>query len=155
MNAKVLSTFLEAAVEVLTTEIGGPIERGQVSMVEASCPSNDVNVLLNVVGRLQGVVVYEMSTQTALKFVSRMIGQEMLELDDLAQSGIAELGNVITGRAGTLLGATDYAVSLSVPTLVIGRATISTLDFRRIVVPLTTKDGVLEVHLALREAPAA
>ena len=61
--------------------------------------TDDVTVLINLVGQIQGVVLYELSESTALGFVSRMMGQKFNEFDNLAQSGIAELGNVISGKA--------------------------------------------------------
>jgi chemotaxis protein CheX len=153
MDARILTPFLQSAVEVLTAEIGGTIERGQISIQSSSYATADVNVILTLVGRLQGVVIYGMSTDTALGMVSSMIGQRLTELDELAQSGVAELGNVITGRASTLLAASGYVCNLSVPTLVIGRAMISVLDFQRVAVPLSCRHGLIEVHLALREVP--
>lgn len=155
MNAKLLNLFLDAAVEVLEAEVGPPIERGQITLKNGDHETNEVNVHLAVLGRLEGAVIYGMSKETALNIVSRMIGQRMDELDDLAQSGIAELGNVITGRAGTLLAPTGYVTSISVPTLLIGKAKITVQDFRRLVVPLHCQDGVIDVHLALRESPTA
>jgi chemotaxis protein CheX len=86
--------------------------------------------------------------------VSKMMGQEFTEFDNLAQSGVAELGNVITGRATVKLSQLGYNTNISPPTLIQGHGIqISTLDFGRIVVPLTTEFGVIEVHLALRENP--
>jgi chemotaxis protein CheX len=80
-----------------------------------------------------------------------MMGEQLAEFDELAQSGIAELGNVISGQAATRLSQTGVNVQISVPTLILGRgATISTLDFQRLVVPLETAMGTMEIHLALR-----
>ena len=103
MDAKFLSAFLQSAVEVITTEVGGTVERGQVTLERTSYATNDVNVILTVVGRLRGVVIYGMPQTTALNIVSQIIGQPVEELDELAESGIAEAGNVITGRASTIL----------------------------------------------------
>jgi chemotaxis protein CheX len=73
-------------------------------------------------------------------------------LDKLAQSGIAELGNVITGRASMKLAEAGYESNISTPSLIIGRgATISTLEFPRLIVPLNTSMGSLTIHLSLRE----
>lgn len=151
MEAKFLNAFTQSAVDVLTAEVGGTVERGQVTLERSGYATNDVNVILTVVGRLRGVVIYSMSRATALTIVSQIIGQPLTEFDELAQSGVGELGNVMTGRASTLLASMGYPAQLSVPTLVIGQAMISLLDFHRVVVPLVCQYGHLEVHLALRE----
>ncbi|MHB0875720.1 MAG: chemotaxis protein CheX, partial [Anaerolineae bacterium] len=107
--------------------------------------------LISLVGDVQGSVMYSMPTSMALGLVARMMGEPFEEFDELAQSGIGELGNVITGQAATKLSQTGITVDLSVPTLIIGRgATISTLDFQRLVVPLDTDLGTMHIHLALR-----
>jgi chemotaxis protein CheX len=73
-------------------------------------------------------------------------------LDSLAQSGIAELGNVVSGRATIKFSQAGYQSNISTPTVISGKGIqISTLDFPRIVVPLKTELGDLTVHLALRE----
>jgi chemotaxis protein CheX len=110
MNAKLVSAFIDATVEVLSMETGAPVTRGQVTMAESQYATDDVNVHLAIMGRLDGAVLYAMSREAALKIVSGMIGQEMTVLDDLAQSGVAELGNVTTGRASTILAEMGYQV---------------------------------------------
>jgi chemotaxis protein CheX len=83
-----------------------------------------------------------------------MMGQKCTDFDNLAQSGIAELGNVITGRATIKLEEAGYKSMISPPTMIAGRGVkISTLDFSRIVVPLKTNQGDIMIHLALRESP--
>ncbi len=80
--------------------------------------------------------------------------QAFSEFDNLAQSGVAELGNVISGQATIRLSKAGYSANISPPTLIHGKGvTISTLDFARVVVPLSTEVGDVAVHLALREAP--
>jgi chemotaxis protein CheX len=92
-----------------------------------------------------------MSQTTALGIVSRMLGQDVTEFDALAQSGIGELGNVITGRAGVLLAEAGFASNITPPALVIGKGTmITTLDLNRLVFPLETEVGDLEVQVVLK-----
>lgn len=154
MNVKFMNPFVEAASEVLKAECGVDATRGNLSLHKSSMTTKDITVLISLVGDVQGVVLYGLSTETGLALVSSVMGQEITEFDSLAQSGIAELGNVITGRATIKLSETGYSANISPPTLITGNSvTISTLDFARIVVPLTTDMGEIVVHLALRESP--
>jgi chemotaxis protein CheX len=154
MNVKFLNPFVEAANEVLIAEMNINASRGPLSLQKSALTTDDVTVLISLVDQLQGVVLYGLSYETALRFVSLMMGQEFKEFDNLAQSGIAELGNVITGRATVKLSEAGYRTNISPPTLVSGRGVqISTLDFPRLVVPLQTSLGDLTVHLAVRESP--
>jgi len=153
-NVKFMNPFVEAAAEVLAKEAGATVERGTLSLQKSSMTSDQITVLLSLVGQVQGVVLYGLSIETALKLVSKMMGQEFTEFDNLAHSGVAELGNVITGCATVKLSKEGFDAVISPPTLVQGEGIqISTLDFPRIVVQLKTEMGDITVHLALRESP--
>ena len=81
-----------------------------------------------------------------------MMGQETEVFDELAQSGIAELANVVAGAASIGLAELGYTTNITPPLLLLGaNAKISTVEIQRLVVPLTTKSGMIHVHVALRE----
>ena len=151
VKVEFLNPFITAAADVLRAEAGTEVKRGALSLQRSAVTTQDVTVLIGIVGDAEGIVMYSMSEPMALAIVSQMIGEQLAEFDELAQSGIAELGNVISGQAATRLSQTGVNVQISVPTLILGRgATISTLDFQRLVVPLETAMGTMEIHLALR-----
>lgn len=152
MSVNFLNPFLNAAKSVLTSEIGAQVNRGAVTLETTSLTPQDVTVLLSIVGDIRGVVLYSMDIGMALAMVSQMLGAKQEEFDDLAQSGIAEMGNVITGMVTTYLAEAGYHCSISVPTLMIGSGTmLSTLDLKRVVIPLSTEMGRMYIHIALRE----
>lgn len=154
MNVKFLNPFIEAVIEVLKAECQVEVARGSLSLQKSAMTSEDITVLISLIGQVQGVVLYSMSVSTGLGLVSRVLGQEFTKFDGLAQSGVAELGNVITGRATVKLSQAGYSANISPPTLIEGKGvSISTLDFSRVVVPLTTDLGAVVTHLALRESP--
>lgn len=153
MNVKFLNPFIEAAFSVLEMEIGVTSQRGELSLQKSAATANEITVLISMVGQAQGVVLYGMSTQTALNIVSKILGQPFQEFDSLAQSGIGELGNVITGQASQRLAEVGFEANISPPTIIQGKGTlISTLDFDRLQVPLKTEIGEIQIHLALRES---
>jgi chemotaxis protein CheX len=152
MNVKFLNPFVDAASEVLESECKIAVKRGNLTLQKSSLTTDDVTVLISLIGQVQGVVLYGLSQVTSLNLVSRVMGQEFSDFDGLAQSGVAELGNVISGQATIKLSNAGYTSTISPPTLLHGKGvSISTLDFSRIVVPLATEFGDLTVHLALRE----
>jgi chemotaxis protein CheX len=152
MNVKFLNPFLEAVSDVLKAEVGIPSSRGSLTLQKSSLTAGEVTVLISIIGQVQGVVLYGMSQATALGIVSHIMGQEFKEFDNLAQSGIGELGNVISGKATVNLSNAGFQTTISPPTLIVGAgAQISTLDFSRIVVPMETELGQLFVHLPVRE----
>ena len=153
MKVEFVNPFIEAACEVLESELGGEARRGEVRLQKSAITTDEVTALVGVTGTVSGLVLYSMSLATAVALASRMMGQEFQELDALAQSGIGELGNVITGRAGVLLSEAGYPSNITPPALVVGRGTmVTTLDLNRLVFTLQTEVGDLEVQLVLRAA---
>ena len=156
MKAEFINPFLQAANEVLESELGSTPERGQVGLQKSAYTTNDVTAVVAVTGQVAGMVLYVMTEQTARKIVSKMMGQEFPEFDALAQSGIGEIGNVITGRAAVLLAEAGYPSDLAPPMLIVGRGTmVSTLDMQRLVIPLETEYGKIEIQVALKPTQAA
>ncbi|MGI6208607.1 MAG: chemotaxis protein CheX [Anaerolineae bacterium] len=152
LKPELISPFLVAAAEVLRAETGSAVQRGPLALERSAVTSQEVTALVTLVGQVEGTVLFSMSSETALGLVSRMMGEEFQRLDELVQSGIGELGNVIAGRAATKLSKMGLECTISVPTLIIGHGTvISTLDFQRLMVPLETELGDIQVHLAIRE----
>jgi chemotaxis protein CheX len=152
MNVKFLNPFVDAAYDVLQAETGLSVKRGELSLDKEPYSTDDLTVIISMIGRVIGNVIYSMDKDTALDLASRMMNEPVKELESLAQSSIAELGNVITGRASVSLSTAGYDAIISTPTLLLGRgAVISTLDFARLMIPLTSESGTVTIHLALRE----
>jgi chemotaxis protein CheX len=151
MRADVAQPFLLAARGVLEQELGGDVSRGQVRLERGEFAAGEVTAVVGVTGALSGAVMYRMSEQTALAIVGHMMGQRFTELDALARSGVGELGNVITGRAGVLLEKGGISADIAPPMLIVGRGgQLSSLEIPRLVVPLHTSAGEIDLQIALR-----
>jgi chemotaxis protein CheX len=156
MRAEFINPFLQAATEVLESELGSPPKRGSIGLQRSAYTSDDVTAVVAVTGDVAGMVLFAMTDATARAMVSKMMGQNFDEFDALAQSGIAELGNVITGRAAVLLAEAGFPSDLAPPMLLVGRnMLISTLDVQRLVIPIETEMGNLEIQVALKISGAA
>jgi len=152
MNVKFLNPFVEAAYEVLLAETGIQMARGELTLDKAAYATDEVTVIISLVGRVEGNVFYALTEQMAVVLASRILGEQLQGFTTLAQSGVAELGNVITGRASVKLAEAGFDSTISPPALLLGKgAIISTLDMARLVVPLDCDFGSVRIHLALRE----
>ncbi len=154
LQVNILNPFVIAAGEVLSSELGVNIKRGQLRLHRETHISEDITVLISLVGDVWGVVMISLSFETAKAIISRMLGEEVVDFNELAQSGISELGNVISGLAITKLAAAGYHGDISVPTLIVGKGSkISTFDIARIIVPLDTDVGTVSLTLAVKLTP--
>jgi chemotaxis protein CheX len=153
MKAQILNPFLEAIHEVLSKEVQVNVKRGELSLDARSYTTEDVTALISMIGQVEGNVLLSLSQTTAKQMVGRMLGEEVSEFNELAQSGISELGNVIVGQASVRLARAGYQTNISPPALILGEgAKLSTLDYPRLVVPLATEMGMVTIHLALKES---
>jgi chemotaxis protein CheX len=156
MRAEFINPFVQAVTEVLESELGAAPVRGSIGLARSAYTSNEVTAVVAVAGEVAGMVMFAMTSKTATGMVSKILGQDFPEFDALAQSGIAEIGNVITGRAAVLLSEAGFSSDLAPPMLLIGKNTmISTLDVQRLVIPMETEFGSIEVQVALKLSGAA
>ena len=155
MQVDMIHIVIKAALDVIRQEVGGDPSAGSIKLLSSAQTSEEVSVMIGVTGDVRGMVVLGMSEKTALSIVSRMMGEQCEIFDELAQSGIAEMGNVITGLASQGLEAGGYTCTISPPALVAGGPgiIISTVNIRRFVVPLSTGAGDIVLHCALEQAP--
>ncbi len=152
MHIKIANAFTEAAQAVLLAEVGLHVTRGEMALLDQPFATDEVAILISLVGSVNGTVLYSLSEAVALNLVGRLMGEPAEKFTSLAQSGIAELGNVITGQASVKLSQAGHTVKISPPTLLMGKGTVlSTLDLPLLFVPLNSEAGGIGLHLALRE----
>jgi chemotaxis protein CheX len=143
MKVEFINPFVQAVTEVLESELGTAPERGSIGLQRSAYTSNEVTAVVAVAGDVAGMVMFAMTAKTAQGMVSKMLGQDFPD-------------NVITGRAAVLLSEAGFPSDLAPPMLLIGKNTmISTLDVQRLVIPMETEFGSIEVQVALKLSGAA
>ena len=152
MRVQLVNCYVSAAADVIAQESGSAVKRGGIRLERDSYTSEEITAMVGVNGAMGGSFYLSMSEATALSLVSGMMGQETEVFDELAQSGIAELANVVAGAASIGLAELGYTTNITPPLLLLGaNAKIATMEIQRLVVPLTTSHGSVHVHVALRE----
>jgi len=156
MKVEYISPFVEASITVFEMLLSTSPERGQLSARPQVFTSQQVNIVCGITGDVEGQVIYGMSIVAADKIASQMLGQSIVTFDQLAASAIAELGNMVSGNAMTLLSNQGYTCDITPPTIVKGtNVKISTLDIPALVIPMKIKDvGDLEINVSLKEREA-
>lgn len=152
MKVEFVDPFVRAGFSVIESLIQDKPDRGALSMRSASFTTQQVTILVGVNGAAAGVVLYGMSLVTAQKIASAMTQQTIREMDDLAWSAIAELGNMITGNAVQHLYTTGYDCQITPPSVLRGLNIEVSTSVPALVVPMTTKLGRIEINVALIES---
>ena len=152
MRAEYLNPFLAATQDVFKQMLGMGIEKKKIELRENFVEGQDANVLISVMGALQGAVVYCFPQSTALAIVKSMAGMEFTEIDTLVASALGEIGNIISGNALSRLEAASYRCDIAPPQIIIGgNKSISMAAAKYIHVPVATQVGDMAINLMLRE----
>lgn len=121
MDAKLVNPFIDAFTAVMP-QLGFPEpKRTKMGLKEKVAKSNGVAVIVGFTKQIHGNVVYNMSEDTA-KFIAStmMMGMPVESFDEMAQSAISELSNMLTANTATNLTALGVEVDISTPSLSIG-----------------------------------
>jgi len=153
MKAEFLNPFVYAGLKVLASETGlKSIVSDKPQMRKAVATLHAVNVLMGVVGSVQGIVIYGMELSVAKGIIKAMTGTEIPITDPMAESALGELANLITGLASGTLEGSGYPCRISPPRIVRGTGIrIATSVMNMLTVPISTDLGEIKIYLALHE----
>lgn len=157
MKVQYVNPFAQGALSVIQQVLAIEPERGALSARPQLFTTQQINIVCGITGPVEGLVIYGMSMITADKIASRMIGAPVVTFDQLAASAIAELGNMISGTAMSMLASQGFNCDITPPTIIRGtNVRISTLDIPAIVIPLQLKEiGTVEVNVSLQDRTRA
>ena len=152
MRVEYINPFVSAAFGVIDTVLQTHPTKGSLAMRPSVFTTQQCNVITGVTGGIEGQVLYGMSLITADKIASQMIGEPIRTFDQYAASAIAELANMITGNAMSLLAQAGYNCVITPPTIIRGtNVNVSTLSIPALVVPICIEQGEIELTVCLRE----
>ncbi|MBP8614435.1 MAG: chemotaxis protein CheX [Firmicutes bacterium] len=152
LRAELVNPFLEGAITFFKQELSVEISRGRPWIKECRSTSQEISVLVGVTGEAKGFVLYSMNERTAKNIASAMLGSPVPLYDQLAESALGEMGNIITGQAASRLEHLGYVCKLSPPALITGEGTVvSTLDIKMLVIPVELDYlGIVNIYVALK-----
>lgn len=152
MRVEYINPFVESAFGILSEVLEGEVKRGELYLKATSQPVLGVAAIIGLTGDVEGRVLLDMATPTALGIASTMNGEQITEFDALAKATIAELANMIAGRAVTQLHGLGFNFDLTPPSLITGENMVVTDNgVEALIVPLDLSEGRLEINVAVRE----
>lgn len=121
MDAKLVNPFIDALAAVMPQMGFAVPTRSKMELRSQLVSSAGVSVIVGFTKEIRGNVVYNMSDETARYIASKMMmGMPVPVFDDMAQSAISELSNMLTANAATNITALGYDVDISTPSLSVG-----------------------------------
>jgi len=151
VDNQMMQPFIDAVVTMLPMLGLTDLKQGDVVVKEKLATSKEVTVLIGLSQDIRGNMAYGLSEECARNIASTMMcGMPVPEFDEMAQSAISELVNMVTAQAATNLGSLGKAVNISPPTLVTGEnITVRIGQVHTLSIEFVTSAGIIELNVGL------
>lgn len=151
MKAEYINPFLESARVVIEQVVNIKPTPGQLGIKDVKFVEKFIWIQIGISGQMSGDIVFGLHEEVALKLVSAMMGGfEITQLDDMSQSAISELGNMISGNASTLLFNQGVKVDITPPKLVLAANAAGFEPKQALTIPLAIGEiGTLEIQVLI------
>lgn len=151
MKAEVINPFLESARVVIEQVIQVSPSTGNLGIKEIELIDNHIWIKVGMTGQLSGDIVFGIAEQVALRMVSAMMGgYPIAEMDEMGQSAISELGNMISGNASTILSNQGVSVDITPPQVMKSENLVHFLPRKALSIPLLMEGiGELDIQVMI------
>jgi len=151
MDAKLINPFVDAFTTVMPM-LGFPEPtRAKLYTASTRVQSRGVSMLVGFTKQIRGNVVYNMS-EDAAKFIASqmMMGMPVEAFDEMAQSAISELSNMLTANTATNITGLGLDVDISTPSLTVGSDfEVKISDGQYLVVEMDLSGKLVELDIAV------
>lgn len=128
------------------------IEPKELIIRENTIESLGVVIIIGLIGDIKGNIIYTLNIEDAKKIASiMMMGMPIENFDDLAQSAISELVNMLTANVATNFSNNNITVDISTPTLIHGNFTANSTSGKIVCLPIKVNDIDIEVNVSLEK----
>jgi chemotaxis protein CheX len=119
LQAELINPFLTSSIQVIETIIQVKPTVGKLQLKQMQYTEKYVWLKIRIHGQMEKEIMFGFPDTMAMNIVSTMLGGYVVtELDDMCRSAVAELGNMISGNASTMLYHNGIAVDITPPSLV-------------------------------------
>lgn len=150
MDVKHINPFVESFANVMPQIGFSNIQKGGLSVKGKDFKNSGVIIIVGIVGALKGNVVYSTSIENAKKIASTMMmGMPVAELDDMSQSALSELTNMLTANAATSFSNLGVNIDISTPTLLHGDNISAKMSSDKVLCVQLLADGIpIDINIA-------
>ena len=152
MDVNSINPILLAFAEILPQIGFQEITKKGIALEGATLENPGILINIGVMGPLKGAILIGMSIDDAQLFASKMMmGMPVSELDELPQSALAEMANMVCANACSLFSLAGVAgLDISPPTLLVGVGGQVRLSVPKMLVVKFAADGIaVDVYVGL------
>jgi len=150
VDVKYINPFIEAFLSVMPQLGFEKVEKTNLSLKDCSLTYTGVIMTVGIVGEIKGNVVYYLDLESAKKVASTMMmGMPVDDFNEMAQSAISELANMLTANAATFFSNIGITVDISTPTLLYGDQVSVKMNSSQILcIQLLADDIPIDINIA-------
>ena len=124
MDVKHINPVIESISNIMPQLGFSEVSKKGVSVKGKDIDSPGVVIIIGLIGDVKGNIIYGLSIDDAKKVASQMMmGMPVDDFNEMAQSAISELVNMLTANVATNYSRDNINVDISTPTLVQGEFT--------------------------------
>ena len=152
MNIQILNPVIDAFREIMPQLGFSQISRGNIRIGSGSIESLGVTVIIGMTQQLRGGVAYNLSKIAAMNIASGMMGGiPVKEFNEIPQSAIAEMVNMVTANAACRFEKMGLEVNISPPSIITGREVKATMTQEKFLsVEMFVNENMIELNLCLQ-----
>lgn len=121
MNAEYINLFISAVAGVFEEMTQAQLNISKKAVRTGNIYEKNVIVLIGLTGEVRGAVTVSMDVEYAKMTASRMMcGMPVDQFDEMAQSAVREMVNMIMGRVASLFEKIGVIIDITPPTLMTG-----------------------------------
>lgn len=153
MDVKHVNPFIDAFAMVMPQLGFSNIKKGKLSLKGKELVCSGVIIIVGMAGAIKGNVVYSIDLENAKKIASTMMmGMPVHEFDEMSQSAISELSNMLTANAATCFYGQGISIDISTPALLYGKNVSITMSSSQVLcIQLLADDIPIDINIAIED----
>ena len=152
INVEYINPLLKASVKVIQDACRMEVTIGKPSIAQAAFTDDELLILMGITGEMKGQAILDFPNPAALKIASAMCMMDLPQLDELAQSALCELCNMVMGNTATLYSLGGISIDITPPTLCMGNVTFNSSYAANICIPFNYEGQYLfKIYIAIKE----
>jgi chemotaxis protein CheX len=152
MDVNYINPILSSFANVLPQLGLANIEKKSISLKNKFIKSPGVVIIIGIVGEIRGNIIYGLNLEDAKKIASTMMmGMPVNEFDELAQSAISELTNMLTANVATNFSKDNININISTPTLMHGDFNVNATYDKVVCVEMDINGIIMQVNISIQK----
>lgn len=150
VKAEHVNPFILSVCKVVKDVCRMDLQIGKPGVKPEKYPADASIIELGIVGNLSGKVILNMEHPTALEIISKMMMTPVDTIDEIGQSAISELGNMIAGNAATVFASNNILIDITPPDYYNG-STYEGQGNQMLSIPFRSDTGSMSVDIFIAE----